>query len=220
MLKKWSYSHSIEQRNSRGFYKFNRVTIERLGAQTVPVASCGYPGRIGVVVAWWERRPYFFITRPRCPNQICLDHGVVARGFERSGEPHRTHQVTRTSRANDVNEVLWPRRSRDVRPHHDRSTLHARPHESEGGGQFPALGRCFYAHKLRGDEHPNIYLNTATDSRACLVPRAPVLRGPSFFHLPSTGPASPHRDLLVGSPVVGGRRKHAFAAVGVWGKVG
>ena len=177
------------------------------------------PPRCELWVSWahWGggcvvgKAPIFFYNTPSLPKQIYLDHGVVARGFERSGEPHRTHQVTRTSRANDVNEVLWPRSSRDVRRHHDRSTLHVPPSRFGGRGTVPRSGTLFLPTWRR--RTPQYLPRYRRRSRACLVPRAPVLRGPSFFHLPSTGPASPHRDLLVGSPVVGGRRKHAFAAV-------
>ena len=65
-----------------------------------------------------------------------LDHGVVGLRVERLGEPKRTHQTTRTSRANGV---FWPCGSRDIRGHFSVSAVE-RPNASERGQSPRASG--------------------------------------------------------------------------------
>ena len=65
-----------------------------------------------------------------------LGHGVVGLRVERLGEPKRTHQTTRTSRANGV---FWPCGSRDIRGHFSVSAV-VRPNASERGQSPRASG--------------------------------------------------------------------------------
>ena len=106
--KKWTKTRRIrnrEQITSRSFFikLFRRVRIKTVGWRDL--GSC--VGNRGV--SGWRLRGngpsgddmHALVARTR-QN---LGHGVVGLRVERLGEPKRTHQTTRTSRANGV---FWP----------------------------------------------------------------------------------------------------------------